>query len=672
MIRARELIADRLKAAFAGYEPREGQLQMADAVQSALEQERILLCEAGTGTGKTLAYLVPAILSGKRVVISTATRTLQEQIAFRDLPLIKSALGLAPRAVVMKGLGNYLCLRRFEEYRRTGAQGELGKARSLPLVEAWRQETKSGDVSELSALAEDDPIWREITSSSDTRVGAGCRWFDECFVTRMKRDAESAEIIIVNHHLFFADLALRGPHPAHVIPDYDAVIFDEAHQLEDIATDFFGVRISSSRIDALLRDIERTLRLLAPGDSALANSRFEGPVQVARRAADAFWMKLQTDARSVGGGDGRVAVERELWAGDLERRYHDLDSALEALLAVCDTAHGRLASGDATGSLFVERRAIEDALDTAKSRTSTVRDNLAVAIEGAPGRVTWLDAGPRSTVLSSSPVDVSTIFRENVFERIPAIVLTSATLATGEDTEQPFAYLRSRLGLTERGLSVSERLIPSPFDFPENALFYTPRDLPAPNSPEFLSAALERIQQLVQLTGGGAFVLTTSNRSLRSFGEALKKRMSGVMLQGEAPKRALIERFRDAGDGVLVATQSFWEGVDIPGRALRLVVLEKVPFAVPSDPIVRARAARIDEEGKNSFNELMVPAAAIALKQGFGRLIRTRSDRGIVALLDERVHRKGYGRKLLASLPPARRAHMWPDVERFWSGGGVA
>lgn len=668
-MRARELIADRLKAAFPEYEPREGQLDMADAVQSALEQDRILLCEAGTGTGKTLAYLVPAILSGKRVVISTATRTLQEQIALRDLPLIKRSLGLAPHAVVMKGLGNYLCLRRFEEYRRSGAQGELGRTRSLPMVEAWKEQTKSGDVSELSGLAEDDPIWREITSSSDTRVGAGCRFFDDCFVTRMKRDAESAQIIIVNHHLFFADLALRGPHPAHVIPDYDAVIFDEAHQLEDIATDFFGVRISSSRIDALLRDMERTLRVVAPGDSVLANGRFEAPVQAARRAADAFWIRLGMDARSMGGGDGRVAIERELWAGELERRYHELDSALEALMAVTETAKGRLVSGDASGSMFVERGAIEDALDTAKARTSTLRDSLAVAIEGAPGRVTWLDAGPRSSVLSSSPVDVSTIFRENVFERIPAVILTSATLATGEDDAQPFAYLRSRLGLVERGLTVSERLIPSPFDFPENALFYTPRDLPAPNSPEFLAAALDRIQQLVELTGGGAFVLTTSNRSLRSFGEALRKRVSGVMLQGEAPKRALLDRFRDAGDGVLVATQSFWEGVDIPGRALRLVVLEKVPFAVPSDPIVRARAARIDEEGKNSFNELMVPAAAIALKQGFGRLIRTKSDRGIVALLDDRVHRRGYGRKLLASLPPARRANEWQDVERFWKAG---
>jgi ATP-dependent DNA helicase DinG len=669
-MRARELIAERLAAAFPEYEPREGQLEMADAIETALGEERILLCEAGTGTGKTLAYLVPAILSGKRVVISTATRTLQEQIALRDLPLIERALGLRPHAVVMKGLANYLCLRRFEEYRRGGGlQSELGRGRALPLLEAWKERTRTGEVSELSELAEDDPIWREVTSSSDTRVGAGCRWFDECFVTRMKRDAESAELIIVNHHLFFADLALRGPHPAHVIPDYDAVIFDEAHQLEDIATDFFGVRISSARIEAVLRDLERTLRLLAPGDSVLSGSGFEGPIQAARRAADGFWIRLAMDARAAGGGEGRVAVERDLWNGELERRWHELDSALEAVTALAESAKGRLTAGRAQGSLFVEQAALVDALDTARGRTGGLRDGLATAIEGAPGRVTWLDASPRAQVLSSSPVDVSAIFRENVFERVPAVVLTSATLATGQGSEKPFAYLRSRLGLADSGLDVTERLIASPFDFPENALFYTPRDLPAPNTGEFLSAALERIEQLVALTGGGAFVLTTSNRSLRGFGEALKRRRAGVLMQGEAPKSALLERFRAEGDGVLVATQSFWEGVDIPGRALRLVVLEKVPFAVPSDPIVRARAARIDEEGKSSFNELMVPAAAIALKQGFGRLIRTKSDRGIVALLDERVHRKGYGRRLFAALPPARRTDDWPAVERFWAAG---
>ncbi|MBK8996997.1 MAG: ATP-dependent DNA helicase [Myxococcales bacterium] len=634
---------------------------MAAAVERALAEQRILLCEAGTGTGKTLAYLVPAILSGKKVVVSTATRALQEQIATRDLPLIEEHLGLDAQAAVMKGLGNYLCLRRFEEQRYQTL--DPSREAALVHIEEWRQRTLSGDVSELGELPEDDPIWRDVTSSSDTRVGPGCKHFDECFVTRMRRDAEAARLVIVNHHLFFADLALRGPHPGRVLPNYDAVIFDEAHQLEDIATDFFGVRVSSARIEAILKDLERIL--VGASEPTLG----AGAIQGARRASDAFWARLAVQAEASTSPDARVAIERDVWSGELATRWHELDSALEGVVGLAESARGRLTAG--SSRLRQDPRAIADALEIASRRVTSLREQLGVAIDGGPGRVTWLEAGTRSWTLSSTPVDVSGLFRDLVFESVPAVVLTSATLATGalRPDESPFAYLRARLGLDGERVEVNEALIDSPFDFPNNALFYTPRDLPEPSDPAFIELASRRIVELTELTDGGAFVLTTSLRSMRGLHAALRGRLGGreLLLQGEAPKSALLERFRSDGRAVLVATSSFWEGVDIPGHALRLVVLEKIPFAVPTDPIVRARSARLEEQGENPFMKLFVPAAALALKQGFGRLIRTRADFGVVALFDDRVHRKSYGKRVLAALPPARRTDDLAMVKRFWA-----
>jgi ATP-dependent DNA helicase DinG len=667
-VSARALLCDSgpLARTLAGYEPRAGQLEMADAVEAALAEDRILLCEAGTGTGKTLAYLVPAILSGKKVVISTATRALQEQIAERDIPLIEKHLGLSVKARVMKGLGNYLCLRRFEEYRASPGAG--GAESALALIERWRTVTRTGDVAEAVELSEDDPIWREVTSSSDTRVGQPCAFFDECFVTRMKREAEAARLLVVNHHLFFADLALRGPHPGHVIPDYDAVIFDEAHQLEDIATDFFGVRLSSARVEAVLRDLERSLSYLGASDPVVGDTR---AIAAARRASDAFWARL---AQSVDKMEGRVSIDPNHFSGEMAARWHELDAALEAVSALAESARGRLGAAYKRPPR-ASPSTLGEALAVAARRSSELRDQLAIAVEGAPGRVTWLEAGARGYVLSSALVDVSAVLRDLVFERVPAVVLTSATLASSvgshgpsAERESPFSFVRSRIGLADDRLGVREALIASPFDFENNALLYLPRDLPEPGSPAFLAAAAERAIELIDITDGGAFVLTTSYRSMRALAATLRESMPDrrVLLQGEAPKTALLDEFRRGGDAVLVATQSFWEGVDIPGRALRLVILEKIPFAVPSDPLVKARSERIEAEGGNAFTQLAVPAAAIALKQGFGRLIRTRADHGIVALFDERVQRKSYGRRLLSALPPARRAERVEDVRKFW------
>jgi ATP-dependent DNA helicase DinG len=613
---------------------------MADAVERALRDERVLVCEAGTGTGKTLAYLVPAILSGKKIVVSTATRALQEQIFDKDIPLIRRTLGLSVSAALMKGLSNYLCLRRYGEFRSSSEAALAGRA--LSIVEEWAARTESGDVAELEGLSEDEPVWREVSSSSDTRIGAPCPHYDECFVTRMKQKAEAARIVVVNHHLFFADLALRGPHAGAVLPDYDAVIFDEAHQLEDVATDFFGIRVSSARLSSMLRDAERAF--VAAGLSDKLSRRGEGATlaEVAKDLGARFFAEVAfASAKSV---EGRVALSPEFWAGDLLASYHKLDSVLEAL------------------SAYAEAHQTTEAVETVVRRASQFRNDLATIVDGAKNQVTWAEVRARSASIGASPVELASMFRQRLFERVPAAVLTSATLAASGS----FTFLRSRLGLDDDTITVEELEVPSPFDYRSRSLVYVPRDMPEPSDPGWFFAAKARIAELIDASGGGAFVLCTSKRTMNALHAALD-RVPGrpVFVQGEAPKGTLLARFRDAKHAVLVATMSFWEGVDVPGEALRLIIIDKIPFQVPTDPVVLARSAAMEAAGKRPFFDYHVPSAAITLKQGFGRLIRTRKDTGIVAILDRRIHTKGYGRTLLESLPPARQTDDLAETLRF-------
>jgi ATP-dependent DNA helicase DinG len=673
-----------LSRALSAYESRDGQLEMAAAVERALTEDRILFCEAGTGTGKTLAYLVPALLSGKKVIVSTATRALQEQIFQRDLPLLEEALGLSFPVALMKGLSNYVCRRRLAEFRASPESTRPVYARALDALMSFIEETHTGDLAELAGMAEDDPIRPEIASSSDTRLGQTCQFFDECFVTRMRREAERARLVVVNHHLFFADLALRGPHPGRVLPDYDAVIFDEAHQLEDIATEFFGMRISRRRLERLVTDAERALRAAGAGDPLFGGTNALSSVSAVEVAADAFFHSLG----QVAGRDERVALERDVFSGELASAWHALDSALEGLSAATETARGRLSAPSLRGPRATST--LPEALELSSRRSEDARAALLSVVEGSAGRVTWLERSSQNITLASSPVDLSLLFRERIFESVPAVVLTSATLATAgrpsaaveadaadvtRVSETPrvassaFGYFRARYGVSDERVAVAELVVPSPFDFEQNALLYTPRDLPAPNAPGFAEKAAERVAELVSITGGGAFVLTTSHRTLQLLARLLPPRLSGkrLLVQGSRPKAALTQAFRADGDAILLATQSFWEGVDVPGRALRLVVLEKIPFAVPTDPVMVARGRELEAAGESPFMKLSVPAAAIALKQGFGRLIRTQRDVGIVALLDERVHRRGYGKLILSALPPARRTNTIDDVKAFWS-----
>jgi ATP-dependent DNA helicase DinG len=651
MPRARDLLGPKgpLSRALANYEDRPGQLAMADAVERALAHDRVLACEAGTGTGKTLAYLVPAILSGKKVVVSTATRALQEQIFAKDIPLIKSTLGLDAGAALMKGLPNYLCLRRFAEFRASPEATQLSAARPLSILERWAASTKTGDVGEIEGLSEDEPVWREVSSSSETRIGQSCEHHRECFVTRMKRQAEAARLVIVNHHLFFADLALRGPHAGAALPDYDAVIFDEAHQLEDIATEFFGIRVSSFRMASLLRDAERAFAAAGgPADRLARRNKpvlaIGGATEASHRFFDAVAQKAARRADGRTGGDIKESIDPTFFGADLRADYHQLDAALEAL--------GARAASDSTS----------EALELLVRRVTQLREDLANVIDGTPNYVAWVESRARGAAIGASPVNVANTLKSRLFARVPSVILTSATLATGHG----FSFLRSRLGLDADDLDVDELEVASPFDYPNRALIYLPRDLPDPSDPAWLGAVEQRIGELIEASGGGAFVLTTSKRvMLELHGRLSRGAKRLVLVQGQAPKGALLDRFRAAKDAVLVATMSFWEGVDVPGHALRLVIIDKIPFQVPTDPVVLARGAAIEASGQNPFVVYQVPSAAITLKQGFGRLIRTRQDAGIVALLDRRVHTKSYGRALIQSLPPARRTEDLGQATAF-------
>jgi ATP-dependent DNA helicase DinG len=671
-----------LSRALSAYESRDGQLEMARAVERTLREERILFCEAGTGTGKTLAYLVPALLSGKKVVVSTATRALQEQIFQRDLPLIEQALGVSFPVALMKGLSNYVCKRRLGEFRRSPEALRPMYARTLDALQSFVEESETGDFAELAGMAEDDPVRAEVASSSDTRIGAPCQFFEECFVTQMRREAERARLVVVNHHLFFADLALRGPHPGRVLPDYDAVVFDEAHQLEDIATEFFGMRISRRRLDRMLADAERALRAAGALDPLFGGDAALRSVSAVEVSADVFFHALGEAA----GRDDRITLERDIFTGDVAAAWHALDSALEGLGAATESARGRLTTPSLRGPRPTS--SLPEALELAARRSEDARSALSQVVEGGAGRVTYLERAGQNVSLASSPVDLSTLFRERIFETVPAVVLTSATLSTaaarasegrseasgeepaegGREARSAFGYFRARYGVADSRVDVTELVVPSPFDFERNALLYTPRDLPAPNHPTFAERAALRVTELCEITGGGAFVLTTSHRTLQQLSRSLPAKLPGkrILVQGSRPKAALLQAFRADGHAVLLATQSFWEGVDVPGHALRLVILEKIPFSVPTDPVMVARGRELEAAGESPFMKLSVPAAAIALKQGFGRLIRTQRDVGIVALLDERVHRRGYGKLILSALPGAKRTESLDDVRAFW------
>ena len=639
-----------LDAAIPHYEDRAEQRLMSAAVERALADERPLIVEAGTGTGKTLAYLIPALQSGKRVIVSTGTRALQDQIARHDIPLLRTIVGRPFSAVVLKGVGNYVCKRKLSELTRRKPDA------TLAALQAWTEETTTGDRAELEWLAEDAPLWTEVTTTPDARIGPRCPHFERCFVTQARRLAEQAQLVLVNHHLYFADRALRAAHPgARVLPDHDAVVFDEAHQLEDVATEHFGARVSTHALATLVRDAH-----LAMASMPLWTGRASIDVlQTVERAGIKLFSlvrsALHTSTRSVL-GETRVPLPPGLFVHpDRQSAWFELDTALEDVARVAE------AEGDPAPDEDAETGA-RAALTGVARRARELRDALAaIAEQRQKSHVYWGELRNTGIALTASPIDVADLVRRHVTRSGPTPIFTSATLTAGGN----FSYTRARLGLDD----VDELLVSSPFDYERQAMLYLPRDLP-PVGDGFSDEAAARTRELLAITTGRAFLLFTSYRALQEAATKLRDLPYPRMVQGDAPRATLIDRFRSTPNSVLFGTSSFWEGVDVPGDALSLVIIDKLPFAPHTDPLIAARMQAIGEAGGDPFATIQLPAAAIALKQGFGRLIRRRDDRGIVAILDGRIVTRAYGRVFVETLPVGLpRTSALEQVRRWWLAG---
>ncbi|MFT3695305.1 MAG: ATP-dependent DNA helicase [Kofleriaceae bacterium] len=659
---------------------------MSAAVARALEDNRSLIVEAGTGTGKTLAYLVPAILSGKRVIVSTGTRALQDQIARHDLPLLRELIPQPFDAVVLKGVSNYVCRRKLAEASSRGRSLPLftdQPADVLPELIEWASSSQTGDRSEVEWLGESAPLWSEITTTPDARIGPRCPYFERCFVTQARRLAEKAQLILVNHHLYFADRALRAG-GGRVLPEHDAVIFDEAHQLEDVATEHFGARVSNHAIQLLVRDAHVALAHMPLWTGRASDDT----IATVERAAIAMFASLRSEL--IADTETRVPLPDNVFDHpDRQNAWFRLDNALEDL--------ARAAESESEPSPDEEedtRAGSRAALAGLARRARSIRDDLAmIAEQRDKSYVYWGEARASGTTLSASPIDVADLVRRHVTRSGPITIFTSATLATapavklatgtltGTDAVQPlittadqldhrvttapdFSYQRARLGLDD----TDELIVPSPFDYSKQAILYLPRDLPPPNTEPFAAAAANRTRELLDVTKGRAFLLFTSHRALREAAAQLQGLPYPTLVQGDAPTATLVDRFRATPNAVLLGTSSFWEGVDVPGDALSLVVIDKLPFSPHTDPLIAARMQAHAEAGHDPFDKLQLPAAALALKQGFGRLIRRRDDRGIVAILDSRIVIRQYGRAFLDTLPSGLpRTSAIERVRRWWT-----
>ena len=651
-----------LSRAVADFEPREAQRQMAASVADALRESGVLLAEAGTGTGKTLAYLVPAILSGQRVLVSTGTKNLQEQIIQKDLPVLAEALDHPFTATVMKGRGNYLCLHRFQALRagglprqqRLGGFGgrgnEVDERILLPILDGWASRTETGDRAELDELPEDLPLWNDISASAENCLGTDCPQHHDCFVTRMRQRAAESDLVIVNHHLLFADAAVRQSAYGEVIPDCQAAVLDEAHQLEDVATQYFGIVVSNYRIEDLVRDAVRAVTAWPDRD------RREDALRMAERVEERgrrFFEQLEPRRR--GPGEERARVTADALA-DVQESGRALIGVLDGLEASIQLLKEAPSDPGAAGS----PAALDDLLSIA-SRAGAIRAELIVLLRASdPDYVFFLELRGRGVFLRAAPIDVSRIVRENLLDRFSTTVLTSATLTV----EGTFEYLRSRLGIRR----ATEIRLASEFDFKTQAVLYLPRRMPSPKEPSYADAVARECLALLKCSEGRAFVLFTSYAMLRAVEPLLTTSLDyPLLVQGRAPRSALLAEFRQTRHAVLLATASFWQGVDVVGDALSCVIIDKLPFASPGDPITSARMEALTSQGGDPFSEYQVPLAILTLLQGLGRLIRHRQDRGVLAVLDPRLRTMGYGRRFLASMPPAPVTDDLEAVRRFFA-----
>ena len=627
------------------YEFRRGQLQMAQAVEQAIAERRHLIVEAGTGTGKTLAYLMPAIRSGKRVIISTGTKNLQEQLFHKDVPFLERALfpnGDRKLSVCyMKGRNNYLCRKKLYDLTNRPVLSGLDEIEQYRAISAWEQTTQTGDRAELATLPEASALWHKLDARADTCLGQKCSSWDKCFITEMRRRAAESDIVIVNHHLFFADLGIKqqaeGAPDAGILPDAGIVIFDEAHELEDVAGSYFGISVSAARLEELCRDVEASLQR-----NRMYTASLSGAIK-ALRERSAFFFSLLPE------GEGRFAFEnrREF----LEENGDEFLALRQALARLAAEIEGLPSKPE---EVFAFNR-----------RAQELQVQLGFLLEHEDeNTVFWIErrrgGRERSHVsLQATPIDVGPVLREALWSKLETSILTSATLAVGGG----FDYVRGRLGMEH----ARDLVLPSHFDYQSQALLYVPPDLPDPRTPQFGAKAAERIRRLLEISRGRAFVLFTSYAQMRDIYQRLLGEVEfPMLLQGDAPKNALLEEFRLTPNCVLFATSSFWQGVDVQGEQLSCVIIDRLPFAVPSDPVVAARVKAIDAGGGNAFFQYQVPAAVITLKQGFGRLIRSLHDRGLLVLLDNRILKKAYGRVFVESLPDYRRTTDLRQVEDFF------
>jgi ATP-dependent DNA helicase DinG len=636
------------------YEHRPGQIQMARAVMRAFEERRHLIVEAGTGTGKTLAYLVPAVaaaIGGRgRVIISTGTKNLQEQLMEKDIPFLQRVLPKGFKAAYMKGRNNYVCLHR------------LGRAESSPVLEGldevdyfdevthWAKSSEVGDRAELANLPEWLSFWRHIDARSETCIGQKCVDFDPCFITRMRNRAQDADIVVVNHHLFFADLALRNSMYGSVLPDYSAVILDEAHLIEDVASEYFGAQVSNYQIDDLIRDVSAV-----PFEDAEADREITKTSARVMRLADNFWMGF----REGRGEDGRFPVI----PGSFARRNRDGEMEATPLGDLYVSFDGALARLETTLDALKDKPA---EVENLVRRIRQIKFDLQFIVTGQDKKfVYWTERRGRGFFLRASPIDVSAILEDKLFEKVDTVVLTSATLSSAGN----FSFIRERLGLD----TADDLIADSTFDYPSQALLYLPAKMPDPRSREWAAAAAAEVVKIVNATEGRAFVLSTSLAGMQSLYDlAMPEIEYPCLLQGTASKGRLLERFRQTPNAVLFATSSFWQGVDVRGEQLSCVIIDKIPFAVPTDPIVAARQRYIEDEGGSSFFEYSVPQAIITLKQGLGRLIRSTTDRGVLAVLDPRLTTKSYGRLFLKSLPACRITSRVEDIATIFEVDSAA
>ena len=639
--------------AMPGFEPRNGQRRMAASVATVIEDGGTLLAEAGTGTGKTLAYLIPAILSRQRALVSTGTKNLQEQVFFKDLPWLRESIGVPFTATLMKGRTNYLCLHRWENYRdavdgNTGTNGrliEVGDHVLLPVLQEWAATTKTGDRAELRDLPEDLPLWKEISADADTCLGTECPRYGDCYLTLMRQRAAESDVVIVNHHLLCADAAVRQSAYGEVIPSCPTLVVDEAHQLEDVATQYFGVALSNFRIDDLVRDAARLLPT-AP----LEITQFEEAARALSHINDrsaVFFAALSFARAAPAAADARMRYTSDAMADCTEdglllaTAFDELERSLDKRPPAADEE-------------------LDEAISSLVRRARDLRQDLRFLLRADDESfVFYLEHRGLGTFLRASPVDVSRIVRDALFDRFRTVVLTSATLAV----DSRFDYIKGRLGIRE----ADELQVPSEFDYQQQTLLYLPRRMPPPKSPTFAEAVARETIALLTRSRGRAFVLFTSYRILRTVQPLVEMALPyPILVQGTAPRSALIDEFRSTPNAVLLATSSFWQGVDVAGDSLSCVVIDKLPFASPGDPVTSARIEAINARGGDAFAEYQVPLAILSLQQGLGRLIRHRSDRGVLAVLDPRLATMGYGRRFLASLPPAPVTRDLAAVDQFF------